>query len=154
LKSGFGKARETYSMHVELAYARYVAAPVAMLAGDVKTSDGRAGRAAAADAVPAASDVRAAGTGRAVRSACRSAQSDSDRDNGARLAIDAFNAQGSQIGMHSTRHAARAGGVAIDRATGTRVPDNEPPAVTRQQQRASNDGRPGFGATQATCRCH
>ncbi|MGR3907827.1 branched-chain amino acid ABC transporter [Burkholderia sp. SR8] len=131
-------------MHVELAYARYVAAPVAMLAGDVKTSDGRAGRAAAADAVPAASDVRAAGTGRAVRSACRSAQSDSDRDNGARLAIDAFNAQGSQIGMHSTRHAARAGGVAIDRATGTqgarqRAAGRHAAAAARVERRA-----PGF----------
>ncbi|KUZ98447.1 branched-chain amino acid ABC transporter [Burkholderia latens] len=120
LKSGSGKARETYSMHVKLAYATYVAAPVAMLAGDGKTSDGRAGRMAAGYALPAASDMRTARTGRAAPSACRIAQSDSDKDNGARLAIDAFNAQGSTIGMHSTRHEVRAGGVALDRATGTR----------------------------------
>ena len=145
LKSSFGKARETYSMHVKLACARYVAAPVAMLAGDGKMSDGRAGREAAAYAVPAASDVRAARTGRAAPSACRIAQSDSDRDNGARLAIDAFNAQGSKIGMHSTRHAARAGGVAIDRATGTQAArqraagSRAATAVARVERRA-----PGF----------
>lgn len=108
-------------MHVKLAYAMSVAAPVAMLAGCSKKSDDEAGRDAAARAVPAASDVRAAGTGRAVPSACRVAQSDSDKDNGARLAIEEINAQGSKIGMHSARRAARAGGAAIDRATGMQI---------------------------------
>lgn len=121
LKQGFGKARETYSMHVKLAYAMSAAAPVAMLAGCSKKSDDGAGREAAAYAVPAASDVRAARTGRAAPSACRIAQSDSDKDNGARLAIEAFNAQGPQIGMHSARRAVLAGGVAANRATDTRL---------------------------------
>ncbi|WP_175923289.1 branched-chain amino acid ABC transporter [Burkholderia latens] len=127
-------------MHVKLAYAKYVAAPVAMLAGDGKTSDDTACREAAAHAVPVASDMRAAGAGRAAPSACRIAQSDSDKDNGARLTIDAFNAQGSKIGMHSTRHAARAGGVAIDRATGTPVARQRaagrPAAAARVERRA------------------
>jgi len=42
------------------------------------------------------------------------------------------------------------------RPTGRRArgsPDNEPPTVMRRQQGASYDGRPGFGATQAACRC-
>jgi len=121
LKSGFGKARETYSMHVKLAYARFVAAPVAMLAGRSKKSDDRAGGEAAADAVPAGSDVHAAGTGRATPAACRMAHSDGDKDNGARLAIEDFNAQGPKIGMHSARRAACAGNAAANRATGTRV---------------------------------
>nr|WP_057926065.1 hypothetical protein [Burkholderia ambifaria] len=108
-------------MHVKLAYAMSVAAPVAMLAGCRKKSDDGAGREAAAYAVPAASDVRAARTGRAAPSACRIAQSDSDKDNGARLAIEEFNAQGPKIGMHSSRRARRAGGMATNRATGTRL---------------------------------
>ncbi|KVN45104.1 branched-chain amino acid ABC transporter [Burkholderia territorii] len=144
LKSGFGKARETYSMHVKLAYAMSVAAPVAMLAGCSKKSDDEAGRDAAARAVPAVSDMRAAGTGRAAPSVCRIAQWDCDKDNGARLAIEEFNAQGSKIGMHSARRAAHAGGAAIDRATGT------PIARQRAAQRdAAMTGRaerrtPGF----------
>lgn len=144
LKSGFGKARETYSMHVKLADAMSVAAPVAMLAGCSKKSDDEAGRETAAPAVPAASDVRAAGPGRAARSVCRIAQSDSDKDNGARLAIEEFNAQGPKIGMHSARRAARAGGAAIDRATGKliarqRAAGHDAAAAGRAARRA-----PGF----------
>ncbi len=104
LKSGFGKARETYSMHVKLVYAMSVAAPVAMLGGGSKKSDGRA---VVAYAVPAANDVRVAITGHARRAVCRIAQSDSDTDNGAGLASDAFNAQRPKHGMHSARCAAR-----------------------------------------------
>ncbi|KWF77280.1 branched-chain amino acid ABC transporter [Burkholderia diffusa] len=144
LKSGFGKARETYSMHVKLAYAMSVAAPVAMLAGCSKKSDDEAGRDAAARAVPAVSDMRAAGTGRAAPSVCRIAQWDSDRDNGARLAIEEINAQGSKIGMHSARRAARAGGAAIDRATGMpiarqRAADRDAATAGRVERRT-----PGF----------
>ncbi|KWF35716.1 branched-chain amino acid ABC transporter [Burkholderia diffusa] len=144
LKSGFGKARETYSMHVKLAYAMSVAAPVAMLAGCSKKSDDEAGRDAAARAVPAVSDMRAAGTGRAAPSVCRIAQWDSDRDNGARLAIEEINAQGSKIGMHATRRAARAGGAAIDRATGMpiarhRAADRDAATAGRVERRT-----PGF----------
>ncbi|RKU02525.1 branched-chain amino acid ABC transporter [Burkholderia sp. Nafp2/4-1b] len=131
-------------MHVKLAYAMSVAAPVAMLAGCSKKSDGRAGRAAAAHAVPAAGDMRAAGTGRAAPLACRIAQSDSDKDNGARLAIEEFNAQGLKTGMHSTRRAAPAGGVTIDRATGKQVArqraaDGDAAAAGRVERRT-----PGF----------
>jgi len=144
LKPGFGKARETYSMHVKLAYAKSVAAPVAMVAGRSKKSDDGAGREAAARAVPAASDARAAGTGRAAPSVCRIAQSDRDKDNGARLAIEEFNAQRSTIGMQAARRAALAGGVAIDRATGTQVArqraaDREAAAAGRVERRT-----PGF----------
>ncbi len=120
LKSGFGKARETYSMHVKLAYAMSVAAPVAMLAGCSKKSDDGAGREAAALAEPAASDVRAATTAGAVPLACRIAQSDRNKDNGARLAIEEFNAQGPKFGMQAARHAVPAD-AAANRATGTRV---------------------------------
>jgi len=144
LKPGFGKARETYSMHVKLAYAKSVAVPVAMVAGRSKKSDDGAGREAAARAVPAASDARAAGTGRAAPSVCRIAQSDRDKDNGARLAIEEFNAQRSTIGMQAARRAALAGGVAIDRATGTQVArqraaDRDAAAAGRVERRT-----PGF----------
>ncbi|MCA8089830.1 branched-chain amino acid ABC transporter [Burkholderia anthina] len=108
-------------MHVKLAYAMSVAAPVAMLAGCSKKSDDGAGRETAAHAEPAASDVRAATTGGAVLSACRIAQSDRDKDNGARLAIEEFNAQGPKFGMQAARHAVLAGDAAVSRAKGTRV---------------------------------
>lgn len=79
-------------MHVKLAYAVSVAAPVAMLAGCSKKSDGGAGREAAVFAAPPASGVRVAGTGRAAPSACRIAQLGKDKENGARLAIEEINA--------------------------------------------------------------
>ncbi|WP_081067956.1 branched-chain amino acid ABC transporter [Burkholderia territorii] len=131
-------------MHVKLAYARSVAAPVAMLAGCSKKSDDEAGRDAAARAVPAVSDMRAAGTGRAAPSVCRIAQWDCDKDNGARLAIEEINAQGSKIGMHSARRAAHAGGIAIDRATGMpiarqRAADRDAATAGRVERRT-----PGF----------
>lgn len=81
-------------MHVKLAYAVSVAAPVAMLAGCSKKSDGGAGREAAVFAAPPASGVRVAGTGRAAPSACRIAQLGKDKENGARLAIEEINALG------------------------------------------------------------
>lgn len=108
-------------MHVKLAYAMSVAAPVAMLAGCSKKSDDGAGRETAAHAEPAASDVRAATTGSAVPLTCRIAQSDTDKDNGARLAIEEFNAQSPKFGMQAARHAALAGDAAASRAAGPRV---------------------------------
>ncbi|MCR5892554.1 amino acid-binding protein [Burkholderia sp. HAN2018] len=81
-------------MHVKLAYAVSVAAPVAMLAGCSKKSDGGAGREAAVFAAPSASGVRVAGTVRAAPFACRIAQLGKDKENGARLAIEEINALG------------------------------------------------------------
>ncbi|WP_321793514.1 amino acid-binding protein [Burkholderia pyrrocinia] len=81
-------------MHVKLAYAESVAAPVAMPAGCSKKSDDGAGREAAVFAAPPASGVRVAGTGRAAPSACRIAQLGKDKENGARLAIEEINALG------------------------------------------------------------
>ncbi|KWC80553.1 amino acid-binding protein [Burkholderia cepacia] len=81
-------------MHVKLAYAVSVAAPVAMLAGCSKKSDGGAGREAAVFAAPPASGVRVAGTVRAAPFACRIAQLGKDKENGARLAIEEINALG------------------------------------------------------------
>ncbi|MCA8253903.1 amino acid-binding protein [Burkholderia sp. AU31624] len=81
-------------MHVKLAYAMSVAAPVAMLAGCSKKSDDEAGREAAVFAAPPASGVRVAGTGRAAPFACRIAQWGKDKVNGARLAIEEINAVG------------------------------------------------------------
>ncbi|AFQ47380.1 hypothetical protein [Burkholderia cepacia] len=131
-------------MHVKLAYAMSVAAPVAMLSGCSKKSDDRAGREAAAFAVPAASDVRAATTGRAAPSTCRIAQSDRDKDNGARLAIEEINAQDPTSGVHSARRVSITGGAAARLATGARVArqrvaDREAAAAGRVEQRA-----PGF----------
>ncbi|KFG97461.1 amino acid-binding protein [Burkholderia paludis] len=85
-------------MHVKLAYAMSVAAPVAMLAGCSKKSDDGAGREAAAFAAPPASGVRVAGAGRVAPSVCRSAQLGKDKEDGARLAIEEFNAPGLAIG--------------------------------------------------------
>ncbi|MBN3833255.1 amino acid-binding protein [Burkholderia sp. Ac-20344] len=81
-------------MHVKLAYAVSVAAPVAMLAGCSKKSDDGAGREAAVFAAPPASGVRVAGTDRAAPFACRIAQLGKDKENGARLAIEEINALG------------------------------------------------------------
>ncbi|KAG8149156.1 amino acid-binding protein [Burkholderia catarinensis] len=81
-------------MHVKLAYAVSVAAPVAMLAGCSKKSDGGAGWEAAVFAAPPASGVRAAGTGEAASSVCRIAQLGKDKENGARLTIEEINALG------------------------------------------------------------
>ncbi len=136
LKSGFGKARETYSMHVKLVYAMSVAAPVAMLGRGSKKSDGRA---VVAYAVPAANDVRVAITGHARRAVCRIAQSDSDTDNGAGLASDAFNAQRPKHGMHSARCAARGS------ATGTAI------AAARAGNREATTAARGTPPARALC---
>ncbi len=148
LKSGFGKARETYSMHVKLAYAMSVAAPVAMLAGCSKKSDDGVGRETAVPAGPAASDVRAATTGGAVPSACRIAQSDRDKDNGARLAIEEFNAQGPKFGMQAARRAVRAGDAAASRATGTRVARQRAAAAAGRVDRRTPGCRGNAGNVQ------
>lgn len=91
---GFWQGAGDHSMHVKLAYAVSVAAPVAMLAGCSKKSDDGAGREAAVFAAPPASGVRVAGTGRAAPTACRIAQLGKDKENGARLAIEEINALG------------------------------------------------------------
>ncbi|WP_321911256.1 amino acid-binding protein [Burkholderia cepacia] len=91
---GFWQGAGDHSMHVKLAYAVSVAAPVAMLAGCSKKSDGGAGREAAVFAAPPASGVRVAGTVRAAPFACRIAQLGKDKENGARLAIEEINALG------------------------------------------------------------
>ncbi|WP_342702752.1 amino acid-binding protein [Burkholderia arboris] len=85
-------------MHVKLAYAMSVAAPVAMLAGCSKKSDDGAGREAAVFAAPPASGVRVAGAGRAASSARRIAQLGKDKENGARLTIEEINALDLTIG--------------------------------------------------------
>ena len=91
---GFGQGAGDHSMHVKLAYAVSVAAPVAMLAGCSKKSDDGAGREAAVFAASPASGVRVAGTVRAAPFACRIAQLGKDKENGARLAIEEINALG------------------------------------------------------------
>ncbi|MDN7701114.1 MULTISPECIES: amino acid-binding protein [Burkholderia] len=85
-------------MHVKLAYAVSVAAPVAMFAGCSKKSDGGAAREAAVYAAPAATGVRVAGTGPAAPSARRIAQLGRDKENGARLTIEEINTHGLAIG--------------------------------------------------------
>ncbi|KOR20968.1 hypothetical protein [Burkholderia cenocepacia] len=85
-------------MHVKLAYAVSVAAPVAMLAGCSKKSDGEAGREAAGGAAPSAGGVRVAGAGRAAPSARRIAQLGRDKENGARLTIEEIYARGLATG--------------------------------------------------------
>ncbi|HEF5870103.1 TPA: amino acid-binding protein [Burkholderia cenocepacia] len=105
-------------MHVKLAYAVSVAAPVAMLAGCSKKSDDGAGREAAGFAAPSASGVRVAGTGRAAPSARRIAQLGRDKENGARLTIEEINALGLTRGP-------AAGMLAASRqAAGRRTPDD------------------------------
>ncbi|KFL55090.1 amino acid-binding protein [Burkholderia pyrrocinia] len=92
---GFWQGAGDHSMHVKLAYAVSVAAPVAMRAGCSKKSDDGAGREAAVFAASPASGVRVAGTGRAAPSVCRIAQQlGKDKENGARLAIEEINALG------------------------------------------------------------
>nr|WP_175801248.1 branched-chain amino acid ABC transporter [Burkholderia anthina] len=135
-------------MHVKLAYAMSVAAPVAMLAGCSKKSDDGVGRETAVPAGPAASDVRAATTGGAVPSACRIAQSDRDKDNGARLAIEEFNAQGPKFGMQAARRAVRAGDAAASRATGTRVARQRAAAAAGRVDRRTPGCRGNAGNVQ------
>ncbi|MDS0793714.1 branched-chain amino acid ABC transporter [Burkholderia pseudomultivorans] len=120
LKTGFGKARETYSMHVKLAYAVSVAVPVAMAAGCSKKSDGGAGSEAAAFAARPASDVRVARTGRAASLGRRIAQSGKDKGNGARLAIEDMHTAGRTRPV-VRRAAARAGQAAGRASAGTRT---------------------------------
>ncbi|WP_419684957.1 amino acid-binding protein [Burkholderia theae] len=95
---GFWQGAGDHSMHVKLAYAVSVAAPVAMIAGRSKKSDDEAGREAAVLASPPVSGVRVAGTGRALPSACRIAELGKDKENGARLTIDEINALGLTAG--------------------------------------------------------
>ena len=87
-------------MHVKLAYAMSVAAPVAMLAGCSKRATTR--REAAAFAAPPASGVRVAGTGRAAPFVPHRAMG-KDKENGARLAIEEINA----LGRRTVRQRAR-----------------------------------------------
>ncbi|WP_175996792.1 amino acid-binding protein [Burkholderia stabilis] len=103
---GFWQGAGDHSMHVKLAYAVSVAAPVAMLAGCSKKSDDGAGRKAAVFAAPPASGVRVAGTGRAAPSVRRIAQLGKDKDNGARLTIEDINALGLTIGRTAGAQAA------------------------------------------------
>ena len=105
-------------MHVKLAYAVSVAAPVAMLAGCSKKSDDEAGRKAAGFAAPSASGVRAAGTGRAAPSARRLVQQGRDKENGARLTIEEINALGPATGPAAGMPAASR------QAAGRRKPDD------------------------------
>ncbi|WP_175011518.1 amino acid-binding protein [Burkholderia lata] len=139
-------------MHVKLAYAMSVAAPVAMLSGCSKKSDDEAGREAAVFAAPPASGVRVAGTGRAASFACRIAQLGKDKENGARLAIEEINALGLANGRAAgtqvaTPQAARRGVTATvraDRRRPARVPGDAGSAVpfhfdsTKQRVAASN----------------
>ncbi|KVC26234.1 hypothetical protein [Burkholderia pseudomultivorans] len=120
LKTGFGKARETYSMHVKSAYAVSVAVPVAMPAGCSKKSDDGAGNEAAAFAAPPAGDVRVARTGRAASFGRRIAQSGKDKGNGARLAIEDMHTAGRTRPV-VRRAAVRAGQAAGRAAAGTRT---------------------------------
>ncbi|AIO77543.1 branched-chain amino acid ABC transporter substrate-binding protein [Burkholderia multivorans] len=124
-KAGFGKARETYSMHVKLAYAVSVAAPVAMVAGCSKKSDDEAGREAAACAAPPASDVRVARTGRAASWGRRIAQP--SNVDGTRLTIEDIHAAGRPHA--GSRHASVAACRARGATAGTRVAAQCAPAV-------------------------
>ncbi|RQZ58598.1 amino acid-binding protein [Burkholderia cepacia] len=117
-------------MHVKLAYAVSVAAPVAMLAGCSKKSDGGAGREAAVFAAPPASGVRVAGTVRAAPFACRIAQLGKDKENGARLAIEEINAldlangqaAGTQVAMQQAAGRGVTATVRADRRRPAMVP--------------------------------
>ncbi|HIE4191962.1 MULTISPECIES: amino acid-binding protein [Burkholderia] len=115
---GFWQGAGDHSMHVKLAYAVSVAAPVAMLAGCSKKSDDGAGRDAAVIAASSASGVRVAGAGRAAPSARRIAQLGRDKENGAGLTIEDINALGLTTG--------RAAGMqtASRQAAGRRMPDD------------------------------
>ncbi|KVD38456.1 amino acid-binding protein [Burkholderia sp. MSMB1459WGS] len=105
-------------MHVKLAYAVSVAAPVAILAGCSKKSDDGAGREAAGFAAPSASGGRVAGSGRAAPSARRLAQLGRDKEYGARLTIEEINALGPTSGPAAGMQAASR------QAAGRRMPDD------------------------------
>ncbi|VWB81544.1 amino acid-binding protein [Burkholderia lata] len=149
---GFWQGAGDHSMHVKLAYAVSVAAPVAMLAGCSKKSDDGAGREAAVFAAPPASGVRVAGTGRAASFACRIAQLGKDKENGARLAIEEINALGLANGQAAGTQVAipQAAGRGVtataraDRRRPARVPGDAGSAVpfqfdsTKQRVAASN----------------
>ncbi|UVE64609.1 amino acid-binding protein [Burkholderia pyrrocinia] len=118
-------------MHVKLAYAVSVAAPVAMLAGCSKKSDDGAGREAAVFAASPASGVRVAGTGRAAPSVCRIAQQlGKDKENGARLAIEEINAlglaNGRAAGMQVASQQAAGRGVTTTGRADRRMPAMAP----------------------------
>ncbi|MPV69180.1 amino acid-binding protein [Burkholderia sp. BE17] len=120
-------------MHVKLAYAVSVAAPVAMLAGCSKKSDDGAGREAAVFAASPASGVRVAGTGRAAPSVCRIAQQlGKDKENGARLAIEEINAlglaNGRAAGMQVASQQAAGRGVTTTGCADRRMPATAPHA--------------------------
>ncbi|QVN18145.1 amino acid-binding protein [Burkholderia pyrrocinia] len=129
---GFWQGAGDHSMHVKLAYAESVAAPVAMLAGCSKKSDDGAGREAAVCAAPPASGVRVAGTGRAAPSACRIAQLGKDKGNGARLAIEEINAlglaNGRAAGMQVASQQAAGRGVTTTVRADRRMPATAPHA--------------------------
>lgn len=108
---GFWQGAGDHSMHVKLAYAVSVAAPVAMLAGCSKKSDDGAGRDAAVIAASSASGVRVAGAGRAAPSVRRIAQLGRDKENGAGLTIEDINA----LGLTTGRAAGHADCVAASR---------------------------------------
>ncbi|MCU9956353.1 MULTISPECIES: amino acid-binding protein [Burkholderia] len=122
-------------MHVKLAYAVSVAAPVAMLAGCSKKSDDGAGREAAVFAAAPASGVRVAGTGRAAPSVCRIAQQlGKDKENGARLAIEEINAlglaNGRAAGMQVASQQAAGRGVTTTGRADRRMPATAPHACS------------------------
>ncbi len=130
---GFGQGAGDHSMHVKLAYAVSVAAPVAMLAGCSKKSDDGAGREAAVFAAAPASGVRVAGTGRAAPSVCRIAQQlGKDKENGARLAIEEINAlglaNGRAAGMQVASQQAAGRGVTTTGRADRRMPATAPQA--------------------------
>ncbi|WP_179949965.1 amino acid-binding protein [Burkholderia sp. MSMB1835] len=113
---GFWQGAGDHSMHVKLAYAVSVAAPVAILAGCSKKSDDGASREAAGFAAPSASGGRVAGSGRGAPSARRLAQLGRDTEYGARLTIDEIHAPGPTSGP-------AAGMQAVSRqAAGRRMP--------------------------------
>ncbi|HEM7810967.1 branched-chain amino acid ABC transporter substrate-binding protein [Burkholderia multivorans] len=141
-KAGFGKARETYSMHVKLAYAVSVAAPVAMVAGCSKKSDDEAGREAAACAAPPASDVRVARTGRAASWGRRIAQP--SNVDGTRLTIEDIHVAG------RTHAGSRQASVAARRARGATAGTR----VAAQCAPAADGGRASVAASPISVSAH
>ncbi|MGS0893773.1 branched-chain amino acid ABC transporter [Burkholderia stagnalis] len=126
-------------MHVKLAYAVSVAAPVAIPAGRSKKSDDGAAREAAAFAAPPPSGVRVAGAGRAATSGRCIAPLGKDKENGARLAIEEINTHGPTIGRHSARRAPIAGDGGFGPATGAQAA--EPRADTYRATAAGRSDR-------------
>ncbi|AOK17514.1 branched chain amino acid ABC transporter substrate-binding protein [Burkholderia cepacia] len=108
-------------MHVKLAYAVSVAAPVAMLSGCSKKSDDGAGREAAVFAAPPASGVRVVKIGHAAPLTGSIAHLGKDKENGARLAIEEINALGLTIDAHPVRLELVAEDDAADPKVGTQV---------------------------------